>query len=67
MHSESKQIHTIAVQIFDQKGLENNLEYELKHKEIIDRFGRYPHRNQILNRTSTQQEIEFLKTPNSSF
>jgi len=39
----------------------------LKHKVIIDRFGRYPHRNEILGRESTQEEIEFLKEPGSSF
>jgi uncharacterized protein (DUF924 family) len=37
------------------------------HKEIIDRFGRYPHRNAILGRTSTPEEISFLKTVGSSF
>ena len=67
MHSESKLIHQFAVKLFDQPGLEDNLDYELKHKSIIDRFGRFPHRNKILNRTSTPEEIEFLKTPNSSF
>ncbi|MDA0150154.1 DUF924 family protein [Vibrio sp. LaRot3] len=67
MHSESKLIHQQAVQLFNQPGLENNYEFELKHKVIIDRFGRYPHRNQILNRTSSAEEIEFLSQPGSSF
>ena len=44
-----------------------NYEYELKHKAIIDRFGRYPHRNAILGRESSLDEIEFLKQPGSSF
>ena len=44
-----------------------NYEFELKHKAIIDRFGRYPHRNQILGRVSSTDEIEFLKQPGSSF
>ena len=47
--------------------IENNLDFELKHKVIIDRFGRYPHRNAILNRDSTQDELAFLNEPNSSF
>jgi len=47
--------------------VEFNLEFELKHKMIIDRFGRYPHRNAVLNRASTPEEIEFLKQPDSSF
>jgi uncharacterized protein (DUF924 family) len=67
MHSESKLIHETAVKLFNQVGMENNLEYELKHKSIIDKFGRFPHRNKILNRPSTPEEIEFLKQPNSSF
>lgn len=67
MHSESKVIHQEAVVLFSQKGLEMGLEFELKHKAIIDRFGRYPHRNDILGRKSTQEEIEFLKKQDSSF
>ena len=67
MHSESKLIHDRAVKLFSAPGLENNYEFELKHKIIIDRFGRYPHRNVILGRESTQEEIEFLKQPGSSF
>jgi uncharacterized protein (DUF924 family) len=41
--------------------------YALAHKHIIDRFGRFPHRNAILGRTSTAEEMEFLKGPGSSF
>jgi len=67
MHSESMAIHTQAVKLFDQPGVEFNLEFELKHKIIIDRFGRYPHRNTVLGRTSTADEIEFLSQPDSSF
>ncbi|PWU12706.1 MAG: DUF924 domain-containing protein [Bdellovibrio sp.] len=67
MHSESKQVHEKALQLFSQPGLEGNLEYEKRHKAIIDQFGRYPHRNEILGRTSTPEEIEFLKKPGSSF
>jgi len=61
MHSESKEVHEEALKIFTEYGNPNNLEYELKHKGIIDRFGRYPHRNKILGRESTPEEIEFLK------
>lgn len=67
MHSESVQVHEEAMILFAQKGLENSLEFEILHKRIIDQFGRYPHRNKILGRVSTPEEIEFLKTPNSSF
>ncbi|HTF96698.1 MAG TPA: DUF924 family protein [Cellvibrio sp.] len=67
MHSESVEIHRIAVILYSAQGLESNLDYELQHKLIIDRFGRYPHRNNILGRESTPDEIEFLKQPGSSF
>lgn len=67
MHSESLKIHNIAVTLFQEMGNQNNLDFELKHKSIIEKFGRYPHRNIILGRESTKEELEFLKTPGSSF
>ena len=67
MHSESALIHQQAVLLFNQSGLEDNYIFELKHKAIIDRFGRYPHRNGILDRHSTSEELEFLSQPGSSF
>lgn len=67
MHSESVRVHEEAMVLFALPGLENNLDFEIKHKVIIDRFGRYPHRNAVLGRKSTPEEIEFLKQPNSSF
>jgi uncharacterized protein (DUF924 family) len=67
MHSESSAIHEVALKLFDQPGVEFNLEFEEKHKAIIDRFGRYPHRNETLGRESTPEEIKFLTQPDSSF
>ncbi|MEZ9515961.1 DUF924 family protein [Vibrio splendidus] len=67
MHSESLLMHEQAVLLFSQAGLENNLDFEFKHKVIIERFGRYPHRNEMLGRESTAEEIEFLQQPGSSF
>jgi len=67
MHSESALIHEKAVELFSQPGGEYNYEFELKHKAIIDRFGRYPHRNNVLGRESTTEELEFLEQPGSSF
>ncbi|WP_346798692.1 DUF924 family protein [Halomonas sp. Bachu 37] len=67
MHSESPVIHEEAIQLFDQPGLEENLGYEVRHKAIIDRFGRYPHRNALMGRSSSDEEIDFLKQPGSSF
>jgi len=67
MHSESRLIHERAEVLFRENGLSESYEFELKHKRIIDRFGRYPHRNAILGRVSTVEEIEFLAQPGSSF
>lgn len=67
MHSESALIHAAAVPLFRDHAPANNYEFELKHKVIIDRFGRYPHRNAILGRESTPEEIAFLQQPGSSF
>ena len=67
MHSESALVHTQAVALFTQLGIQDNLNFELRHKAIIDRFGRYPHRNAILGRTSSAEELAFLSEPGSSF
>lgn len=67
MHSESKAVHQQAEQLFREPGLEANYEFELRHKAIIDRFGRYPHRNISLRRQSTAEELAFLSQPGSSF
>jgi len=67
MHSESLKIHEIAVELFRKNGIRNNLDFEFKHKKIIEKFGRYPHRNKVLGRQSTAGEIEFLTQPGSGF
>jgi uncharacterized protein (DUF924 family) len=67
MHSESSEVHEEAVALFEALDNEEALHFEHLHKVIIDRFGRYPHRNEILGRTSTPEELEFLTQPNSSF
>jgi len=67
MHSESLKIHEVAVGLYQRNGLQSSFEFELKHKSIIERFGRYPHRNSILGRESSAAELEFLTQPGSSF
>ena len=67
MHSESPLIHEQALRLYATPGLEHNLDFERRHKAIIDRFGRYPHRNALLGRVSTPEELEFLQQPGSSF
>ena len=66
MHSESRLIHATAVELFRERA-PANLDYELRHKAIIDRFGRFPHRNAVLGRASTSDELAFLAEPGSSF
>lgn len=60
MHSESLVVHNESVRIFAKLGDASGLEYAEKHREVIQKFGRYPMRNQALNRTSTQQEIDYI-------
>jgi uncharacterized protein (DUF924 family) len=67
MHSESKLVQAQAVELFSPPGLEDTLRFELRHKEIIDRFGRYPHRNALLGRASSPEELAFLSEPGSAF
>tara|TARA_R110000751_G_scaffold307921_1_gene435668 strand:+ start:35244 stop:35783 length:540 start_codon:yes stop_codon:yes gene_type:complete len=67
MHSESLIIHDVAVELYTKNASQYSLDFELKHRDIIKKFGRYPHRNSILGRTSTQVELEFLTQANSSF
>jgi uncharacterized protein (DUF924 family) len=67
MHSESALVHGEAERLFRAHAPEDNLAAELQHKAIIDRFGRYPHRNAILGRSSTEEELAFLQLPGSRF
>ncbi len=60
-------MHVEAERLFREHAPADNYTFEVRHKAIIDRFGRYPHRNEILGRTSTAEEIEFLQQPGSSF
>ncbi|MFT7111071.1 MAG: hypothetical protein ACI843_002749, partial [Psychrobacter glaciei] len=55
------------VKLFTQNGIQNNLDFEIKHRDIIAQFGRYPHRNTILGRDSSPAELAFLNKPGSSF
>lgn len=77
MHAENQELQWLGVKIFKQlsedsldhwkETLQNNHKYALQHAQIIERFGRFPHRNVILGRASTPEELEFLKQPGSSF
>ena len=71
-HAEDLAMQARAVDLFQrlsqpQPGFESMLDYAQRHQEVIARFGRFPHRNAILGRASTPEEVEFLRQPGSSF
>ena len=66
-HSEDPADQARSVQLFEKLGDKHSLKYALAHKSIIDRFGRFPHRNAILGRTSSAEEIASMKEPMGSF
>ncbi len=61
MHSEDRAMQARSVALFRANGDSDQLGYAEHHKGVVDRFGRFPHRNQILGRTSTEAERTFLK------
>ena len=67
MHSENLAVQDASLPLFFKYTSEKDYEYAKKHREIIERFGRFPHRNVILGRKSTIEELDFLKQPGSSF
>jgi len=62
MHSENMQDQNLAVTCFEKSAMQDNLRFALHHREIIERFGRFPHRNAILGRESTADEIKYLNS-----
>jgi uncharacterized protein (DUF924 family) len=66
-HSEDKADQARSIELFTALGNPLNLDFAIRHKDIIDRFGRFPHRNAILGRKSTEEETAFLREPGSSF
>lgn len=66
-HSENPADQAMCMALFVALGDERLTDYAERHKVIVDRFGRFPHRNETLGRQSTDEEIAFLKEPNSSF
>ncbi len=67
MHSEDLEVQEAGIRLFEKSGDTYSRDYAILHRDIIVRFGRFPHRNDILERESTDEEIEFLKEPGSSF
>jgi uncharacterized protein (DUF924 family) len=76
-HAEDRELQRLSVQAFTnlleqapaalEKTCRGFFDYAVRHREIIDRFGRFPHRNVALGRPSTSEEVAFLREPNSSF
>jgi len=70
-HAENLELQERAVGLFSalskDPGFDNSLDYAVRHRDIVARFGRFPHRNGILGRVSTPEEVEFLRQPGSSF
>lgn len=72
-HLDHEKCHELFTGLCDEapeelkKDAENYLDFAKRHRVIIDRFGRYPHRNETLGRASTPEELEFLKEPGSAF
>ena len=61
-HSEDRAVQARSIELFTQLGLAENLDYAQRHKDIVDRFGRFPHRNAVLGRDSTTEELQFVAT-----
>lgn len=69
-HAESREVQRRSLALFEalaQDGLPGPLDWARKHAAVIERFGRYPHRNAVLGRASTPEEIAFLQQPGSRF
>ena len=65
MHSELMEHQNLSVEKFEDSGLKDNARFAKHHRSIIERFGRFPHRNKILGRVSTQSEIDYLNSENA--
>ena len=66
-HSETLDDQARSVALFTALGNPLNLDYALRHQDVIKRFGRFPHRNKSLGRDATPEEEAFLTEPGSSF
>lgn len=61
-HSEDATMQARSVELFATLADKGGLDYAQQHRAIVDRFGRFPHRNEILGRASTEEELQFLRT-----
>ncbi len=66
-HSEDADVQARSIALYEALGLDGALDFARRHKQVIDRFGRFPHRNRVLGRTSTEAEVAYLDQPGSGF
>ncbi|HEU0016998.1 MAG TPA: DUF924 family protein [Methyloceanibacter sp.] len=66
-HSEDRDEQARGIALYAMLGKPANLDFALRHQAVVDRFDRFPHRNAILGRPSTEEERSFLTEPGSSF
>ncbi|WP_234843494.1 DUF924 family protein, partial [Sinorhizobium meliloti] len=66
-HSENLTDQTMSVKLFTELGDASYLDYAIRHRDVIERFGRFPHRNGILARMSSAAEEEYLAQPGAGF
>ncbi|WP_306292470.1 DUF924 family protein [Solemya velum gill symbiont] len=65
MHSENIQDQELSVRLFKQHNLADNLRFAEHHRDLIRKFGRFPHRNKTLGRESTEEEKQYLQSKNA--
>ena len=62
MHSENMDDQNLAVKLFEQAELIENAKFAKHHRDIVKKYGRFPHRNKILDRESSKEEVEYLNS-----
>ena len=67
MHAETLEDQEQSLALFTKLGIQSNINYAIKHLDVIKEFGRFPHRNQALDRASTAEEMAFINTPGTAF
>ena len=65
MHSENVDDQNLSVSLFEKAGLVDNLRFAKHHRDIVLKFGRFPHRNMVLNRQSSEDELDYLNSDNA--
>jgi uncharacterized protein (DUF924 family) len=67
MHAEDLAVQEAAIPLFEQFTDARTAEFARRHRDVIARFGRFPHRNAVLGRVSSGEELAFMQSPGSGF